>query len=114
MFGSDNRDSVPDCSGTTICLGQQSLVSSSGTPVLNGSGLALGKDLAVSFPLLIPMAELGLLAWDGAFLPVSGQNVSARTSVLLLGAVSSYLFISKGLPVQAGESVPNFLTHSCE
>jgi hypothetical protein len=39
---------------TTICLGRQSLVGSGGTSVKDGSGLALGKDLAVSFPLFAP------------------------------------------------------------
>ena len=43
------------------------------------------KDLAVSFPLFIPMAELSLLRWDGALLRLSPWDVSARTSMLTHG-----------------------------
>jgi|GEM_PF-2174158 len=60
-------------------------------PLRNGSGLALRKDLAVSLPLLIPMAELDLLRWDRVPRAISNSGVTARTSILLLGAVSSYV-----------------------
>ena len=78
----------------TICLGPQSLTGSSGTPILR-FGLALGKDLAVSPPLFIPMAELGLLAWDRACLVFSNQTVSVRTSALLPMDVIHYSFTTR-------------------
>ena len=37
------------------------------------------------------MARLGLQAWDRAFLILANQNVTARTSALLLAGVTRYL-----------------------
>ena len=46
--------------------------------------LALSKDLAVSLPLFIPMAELDQLAWDRVLPWLSPRDVAVRTSKVSL------------------------------